>query len=878
VSDEAREQDQTRERDDHSSAAITSDPQPSIAADNAAMRYGLDDETFEALRKTWKPPASWLKGISAVQNGPVAKRYFVLVFLLFLAAGSMALLMRIQLAVPRNDFLLPDQYNALFTMHGSTMMYLVAVPLLAAFATLLLPQMIGTRDMPFPRMTALGWWAFLFGVIFLYISYFFAVPKGGWFAYVPLTTKEYMPDKGMDFWLLGLGLIEVASLGTAIEFIVAILKTRAPGMSLNRIPILAWAVLAMGLMMLFGFTPLLVGTTFLELDRLIGTRFFHPEFGGNPILWQHLFWIFGHPEVYIQFLPASGVISMLIPALSRRPLVAYTGVVMAIMGTAVMSFGLWVHHMYTVGMPLQSMSFFTASSLVIGVFSGIQVFAWIATIWGGRPVWNTAMWFTIGTIVTFVAGGLTGIMVGIVPFDWQVHDTYFVVAHFHYVLIGGVIFPLFAAFYFWLPKVTGRLFSERLGKWNFWLTFIGFHATFLPMHLTGLLGMPRRVYTYHPDLGWDLLNLVSTVAAFLLGAGSLVFVVNFFYTIRYGEKAGQNPWNAGTLEWATPMPLVPPPFFLVPIIRGRYPLWDQERFDEGDERTERAVKGLKESPTDYRAILITTVADAEPQAIVEIPGPTYTPLYVGLALAAFFTGVISGYYWIAAIGAAATALALALWHWPRRATLFLDDEGPVMLHGLPVHTTGLNSTGWWAMFLIVLILAISMATFLLSYFFYRVTTPVGGAGAVVWPPSGIELPKWGLSSVTTMLMLAAVAAMGWADIGIARGRRRRLVIGLVAAEVLGAVFMVLQILLYRDAGFSHDENAYASIFLMTLAFHIAMTAAGLLMALPIGAQAWLGYFNRWRRSTVQILALYWYFLAASWALTFVVLYLSPYWI
>ncbi|MCB0083549.1 MAG: cbb3-type cytochrome c oxidase subunit I, partial [Caldilineaceae bacterium] len=398
-----------------------------------------------------------------------------------------AILMRTQLIGPELNFIGPDRYNELFTMHGSTMMYLVIVPLFEGFAIFLLPILLGNREMPFPRLGVFSYFTFVMGGILFYVSYLFnTVPDAGWFAYVPLSGAEFSPGIALDFWLLALGVAEVAAIAAGVEIIITVMRMRAPGMTLARMPVLAWALLVTAFAILFAFTPLFVGSMMLEMDRKFSTQFFDPSAGGSAVLWQHLFWIFGHPEVYIQFIPAVGMISMIVPVFSRNRLVGYSYVVIAILATGFISFALWAHHMFTAGLPQISMFFFSVASILVGIPAGVQIFAWIATIWGGKPVWKTPFLFVMGFFFIFVLGGITGIMVGAVPFDWQVHDSYFIVAHLHYVLIGGSIFPIFAAFYYWIPKIHGKMMNERLGKWNFWLMFVGFNLTFGPMHILGL--------------------------------------------------------------------------------------------------------------------------------------------------------------------------------------------------------------------------------------------------------------------------------------------------------------------------------------------------------------------------------------------------------
>ena len=504
---------------------------------------------LERLSAAWAKPRRF-GFFKEVNNTHIGVLYIATGFLFFLGAGVLALLMRIQLAYPGNTFLDADTYNQFFTMHGTVMMFLFAVPIVEAFAVLLLPSMLGTRDMPFPRLSSLGYWCYAVGGALVFSSLFFGVaPDGGWFMYPPLTGAEYSPGINTDVWVLGLGFVEIAAVAAAVELIVGILKTRAPGMRLRDMPIFAWYMLVTAGMIMIGMPAVIAADILLELERAFGMPFYDATRGGDPLLWQHLFWLFGHPEVYIIFLPAAGMVSMMLPSFARVPLVGYAWVVLAAIAVGFLSFGLWVHHMFATGLPLLSLAFFSAASTAIAIPMGIQVFAWIATLWEGKPVLRVPMLFILGFLGIFTIGGLTGVMVAAVPYDWQVHDTHFVVAHLHYVLIGGMVFPLFAAIYYWTPIVTGRMLSERLGRWAFWLMFVGFNAAFLPMHITGLLGMPRRVYTYSADLGWNTLNLITSVFAFVFAAGILVVLVDFVRHLRSGRQAGSNPWDAPSLEW-----------------------------------------------------------------------------------------------------------------------------------------------------------------------------------------------------------------------------------------------------------------------------------------------------------------------------------------
>jgi cytochrome c oxidase subunit I+III len=439
-------------------------------------------------------------------------------------------------------FLDAGTYNQFFTMHGTVMMFLFAVPIVEAFAVLLLPTMLGTRDMPFPRLSALGYWCYAIGGALVFSSLFFNIaPDGGWFMYPPLTGPEYSPGINTDVWVLGLGFVKIAAVAAAVELIVGILKTRAPGMTLGTMPIFAWYMLVTAGMIMIGMPAVIAADILLELERAFGMPFYDATRGGDPLLWQHLFWLFGHPEVYIIFLPAAGMVSMMLPSFARAKLVGYTWLALAAISVGFLSFGLWVHHMFTTGLPLLSLAFFSAASSAIAISMGIQVFAWLATLWDGKPELRVPMLFILGFLFIFTIGGLTGVMVAAVPYDWQMHDTYFVVAHFHYVLIGGMVFPLFAAFYYWVPLVTGRMMSERLGRWAFWLMFVGFNAAFLPMHVTGLRGMPRRIYTYSGNIGLNSLNLITSLFSFVFAAGVLVFLFDFFRHRRVRPAAGYNP-------------------------------------------------------------------------------------------------------------------------------------------------------------------------------------------------------------------------------------------------------------------------------------------------------------------------------------------------
>jgi cytochrome c oxidase subunit 1 len=617
----------------------------------------VQDVAAERLRleRTWAVPRGLIGWLSAADHKTIGRRFIATAFGFFVLGGILAILMRIQLAQPENTFVDPDLYNQLFSLHGTTMMFLFAVPIMEAMALYLVPLMIGTREIAFPRLAAFNYWVLLFGGAMIYIALFLNIgPEAGWFSYVPLAGPEYSPGKRSDFWAQMVTFTELSALGIAVQLIVTILKQRAPGMSLNRMPLLVWAILVTSFMTVFAMPAVMLSSSFLIMDRLIGTHFFNPAEGGDALLWQHLFWFFGHPEVYIIFLPGLGFVASIIPTFARRPVFGYTAIVLALIAIGFLSFGLWVHHMFTTGLPQLGASFFTAASILIAIPSGIQIFCWIATLWDGRPQFQTPLLFVLGFFFIFVLGGLTGVMLGSVPLDAQVHDTYFVVAHFHYVLIGGAVFPLFGVFYYWFPKMTGRMLDERAGRWNFWLFFIGFNLAFFPMHQLGLIGMPRRVYTYPDGMGWNELNLLASIGAGLIAASVAVFIANVIWSRRHGEIAGDNPWNAGTLEWATSSPPPPWNFQHIPVVAGREPLWQEPM-------PRQVVTGLR---SDVRELLVTGALDAEPDHRSDAPVPSIWPFLAALVTTGLFVGSIFT-PWAVPIGAVPLAVTLLGWFWPK---------------------------------------------------------------------------------------------------------------------------------------------------------------------------------------------------------------------
>ncbi|MBV8842586.1 MAG: cytochrome c oxidase subunit I [Bryobacterales bacterium] len=616
-----------------------------------------EPQQAEELARAWKNRPGPLGWISVTTHQELGMRYIVTAFIFLLLGGIEALMMRIQLASAENTFLNPARYNQIFTVHGTTMMFLFAVPVMEGMGVYLVPLMIGTRNVAFPRLNAFGYWIYLAGGLLLYAAAFTnTMPDAGWFAYSPLSGPQFSPGKGVDVWAQMITFTEISALCVAVELIVTILRLRAPGMTLNRLPMFCWAMLVQSFMIIFAMPAVMIASTiFLLNDRTIGTHFVNPAEGGDPLLYQHVFWFFGHPEVYIIFIPALGMASSIIEAFSRRPVIGYPALVLSLVANGFIAFGLWVHHMFATGLPQIGEAYFTAASMMIAVTSGVQIFCWLATLWSGRLQPTAGLHFIFGFLFIFVMGGLTGVMLASIPLDLQAHDTFFVVAHFHYVLIGGTLFPLFGAFHYWFPKFTGRMIDQKLGKITFWLLFIGFNCTFFPMHILGLHGMPRRVYTYVPEMGWGPANLLATIGAFIIAAGGICFIANVLKSRRFGTKADPNPWDAGTLEWSTSSPAQAYGFIHLPVVASRYPLWDQEKSKD-------IVTGLR---NDRREVLVTTVLDAEPDHRLVLPGNSIWPFLtaVGFSIGLYYSVFAFSGYWIAtALG----MIGIIGWFWPRQ--------------------------------------------------------------------------------------------------------------------------------------------------------------------------------------------------------------------
>jgi cytochrome c oxidase subunit I len=612
----------------------------------------------QRLKAEWETPRTLWGTFATVDHKEIGKRYIVTAMVFLIVGGIEALIMRVQLARPDQALLNPEMYDQLFTMHGITMIFWYAQPILSGFAIYAIPLMIGARDMALPRLNAFTYWVFLLSGILVYIAPCMGeAPHGGWFSYLPYTGYQYSPSHGLDFYAMSLILFAISMTGGAINFILTIMRQRAPGMAINRMPLFAYSTFTISWVGVFAMPALTVACVFMELDRRWGMHFFGVASGGNPLLWQQLFWFFAHPWVYIIFLPATGMVSMIIPVFSRRPIVGYPWVAVATILTGVVGFSVWLHHMFTTGMSDMAMSFFSAGSMMISIFTTIQVFAWVATLWKGRVVMTAAMHYALGSVALLVIGGLSGSYTGVIPVDWQAHNTYFIVAHIHYVLIGANVFPVFAAFYYWLPKMTGRMMNETAGKWSFWVMFLGFNVGFFPMHIVGLLGMPRRIYTYPAGLGLEPLNMIETIGSFVLGIGILVSIINWLVSRKTGALAGRNPWNADTLEWMMESPPEPYAMVHIPTVVSRHPLWD-DHDEEYDPENERVFEQGRLTP-------VSTWLDAEPYAISKMPKETIAPLLVSLALFGFFLALVFQLMWAALGCVIATLFLTYYWLWPR---------------------------------------------------------------------------------------------------------------------------------------------------------------------------------------------------------------------
>ena len=701
----------------------------------------------KALDRVWRTGPGWQR-LSAVNHTVLGKRFMLTAFAFFTIGGLLAMLIRAQLATPDAAFVGPEIYNQLFSMHGTVMMFLFAIPMLEGLAIYLLPKMLGARDLAFPRLTAYGYWCYLFGGTIIVVSMLFGVaPNSGWFMYTPLSSQPYTPGINADIWLLGVTFVEISAVSAAVEIAVSVLKLRAPGMSLDRMPLFAWYMLVTALMMVFGFPPLILGSILLELERAFDLPFFDPTRGGDALLWQHLFWLFGHPEVYIIFLPAAGALSTIIPVFAQRQIVGYHAIIAAIVALAFLSFGLWVHHMFTVGIPHLALAFFSAASALVAIPTAVQIFAWLATLAHGKPRFDIPMLYVTGFFLVFVLGGLTGVMLAMVPFDQQAHDSYFVVAHLHYVLVGGFVFPMLAAIYYWLPHITGRETVHRISVPAFWLIFVGFNLTFFMMHLTGLMGMPRRIYTYPSNFGWDWLNLLSSVGGFILTMGFALFAVDMILQFRFGRGFRRNIWKASTLDWAMPTRPASYAFASLPSIDTRADAIDPDRLGPQLAAGKGYLGFVRQGRMETLGVDMTT---GRLEHVVVLPNPTYLPL-----ISAGLTGVmvlclLFKLYPVAAVFALATLVSFFFWSARSGSRV---DEGLIDVgrgEKAPPGTEVEGPTQWWAMVFALAANGTLFASLIFGALYLWLVAPA-------WPPTEIVAPNLWVIAAAVLLAAGALA-------------------------------------------------------------------------------------------------------------------------
>ncbi len=703
----------------------------------------------KALTRIWGAGPG-LARLSSTNHSVLGMRFMITAGVFFLIGGILAMIIRAQLSTPQSAFLGAETYSQIFTLHGTVMMFLFAIPMLEGLAGYMLPKLMGARDLAFPRLTAFGYWCYLFGGSIIVLSLLFGVaPDSGWFMYVPLSSKPHSPGVNSDVWLLGITFVEISALTFATTLVVSILKIRAPGMTLGRMPIFAWYMLVTSLMIILGFPPLILGSILLEAERAFGLPFFDPTRGGSALLWQHLFWIFGHPEVYIIFIPAAGVLSTIVPVFARHPLVGYRAIVAALVAFGFLSFGIWAHHMYTTGIPHMALAFFSLASSLVVVPTAIQIFAWLATFAHGRPRWDVPMLYLFGFLWIFVMGGLTGVMVAMVPFDLQAHDTHFVVAHMHYVLVGGFVFPLLAGLYYWLPLATGRASRFTLARPGFWLIFIGFNLTFFMMHLTGLLGMPRRVFTYPGHEGWMWLNVLSSIGGMVLTMGFAVILADLALHARFGRRARRDPWEGGTLDWAIPRPPTFYAFASLPRIETR-----ADRIDPRELGRELAAgEGyLGDTRNGWQETLGIHVTTGEADQVIIFPRQSYEPLVTAATVGLTVLAMLFKLYPVAVAG---FFVVSAMFVFRAQSAGLREDHGPLPIgrgEAVPPHTEAESSPPLLALVVALVADGTILASLIYAGFYNWLV-------AANWPPP--ELARGGLIPVA-LAVAALVAASGCA--------------------------------------------------------------------------------------------------------------------
>ncbi|OLL28100.1 cytochrome c oxidase subunit I [Burkholderia sp. SRS-W-2-2016] len=805
---------------------------------------------LNALRLHRQLAAIWATGpgvqkLASVNHTVIGMRMMITSFVFFAIAGILGMLTRVQLATPHAAFMDVETYNQVFTMHGSMMLFLFAIPMVESFAVYLTPKILGTRDFAFPRLTAYGYWCYLFGGTILTVSLILrSAPDGGWFMYTPLSSNVYTPGLNADVWLLGITFVEISALSLAMEIVVSILKMRAPGMSLDRMPIFAWYILVTAMMMIVAFPPLILGSILLEVERAFNLPFFDPTRGGDPLLWQHLFWLFGHPDVYIIFLPMAGVLSTMIPVFARRRLIGYRAIVVAIIALAFLSFGIWVHHMFTVGIPHLALAFFSAGSAIVAVPTAIQFFAWLATLSHGRPRWDVPMLYIFGFFFVFTCGGLTGVMLAMVPFDWQAHDTYFVVAHMHYVVAGALAFPMLAAFYYWLPLLTGRSAVHKLSVPAFWLVFIGFNMTFFMMHLTGLLGMPRRVFTYSGDEGWNWLNLLSSVGSFVMTIGFALVVIDIIVQVRFGQRVRRNPWDSTTLEWAMPIPPTPYAFASIPRVDT-----ETEAIAPGQlaPKLARGEGYLGFTRNGWQEALGVHMTSGEPDQLIVLPKPTYLPLVTAIVTCAAVLSMLFKFYLLSAAFAFVT---FGLFIYAGQNAGLARDYGALPVGrgvSVPPHTEVAGSPSWLSLICALVANGTLFTSLIFGTFYLWIAAPN-------WPAATTPQPSK-LLALVAVIALAVAAITTRASLRAAAAERKPYgTLGLTALALIAALAAAVMLI----AGVTpnpreHALGATAAALLTYIAIH---AGAGLLFVISNMLRLNAGFISARRLTDLRLTRLW----------------------
>ncbi|MHB8381268.1 MAG: cytochrome c oxidase subunit I [Candidatus Binataceae bacterium] len=794
--------------------------------------------------------------LTTVDHKRVAVLYAISTLLFMAIGGIEAMLLRLQLWSPENHFISASLYNQLFTMHGTTMIFLVVMPMeVGFFGNFFMPIQIGARDVAFPRLNALSFWIFLTGAIFLHLGWLWGLlPNAGWFGYANLTERYFSPGLNLDFWVVGLLILGVSTLAGGLNFFVTIIAMRAKGMSYLRMPMFTWMILVTSILILIAFPPLTVGLVFLLLDRFFDTHFYVALFGATPILWQHLFWLFGHPEVYIMVLPAFGFISEILPVYARKPLFGYPMMVYATIMIAFLSYGVWGHHMFATGMGPVADSAFAITSMLIAIPTGIKIFSWLATVWGGSLRMTTSLYFALAMLLEFTIGGLSGIMFASAPVDLQQTDTYFVVAHFHYVLFGGSMFAILGALYYWWPKITGRMLSERLGKIEFWLTVIGFNGTFLPMHFLGMWGMPRRIYTYGAGLGWTHLNQFETVCAFILGLSFLILYYNLIMSTLIGEKAPADPWDGRSLEWSIASPPPPYNFAHSPVVRSRDAFWAMKYGRAGSRGVAMFMAGqIPPVPESQQAI---------PTEPIHMPAPSIYPVLIALALMMMGSGLVIGQWRIIIIGVVAliaSVVAMAFEYPTYGQDTHEIEEAESSSGGIDLRKAGL-----WAFLGSE---CVFFASLIATYVVYK-SRNIGGPGAGI-----LEIP---LTSISTFALLMSSLAMVLALNAIQHNKKNLMRLWLGITIMLGMVFLGVEA--YEFAHFYHEglsmqTDLFGQSFFTLVGFHGFHVTIGVIWLTTIWLASFSDKFDKSRALAVELGGLYWHFVDIVWVIIFTLVYL-----